>query len=93
MTITATDVKLLASERFTDDADGGGFLTATVISDGVENNVFPDISDVERATGANAFRKVYAAVLTNTVEQYRSAHVILDVSPSDPALQACCAGR
>lgn len=92
MTITATDVKLLASERFTDDADGGGFLTATVISDGVENNVFPDISDVERATGANAFRKVYAAVLTNTVEQYRSAHVILDVSPSDPGVTGLLRG-
>lgn len=86
MTITATDVKLLASERFTDDADGGGFMTATVITDGVENNVFPDISDVERAIGNNAFRKVYAAVLTATAEQYRSAHVIIDTIPSDPGV-------
>src|SRR5512139_3645633 len=86
MTISKNDVKLLASERLTDDADGGGRMTAIPVTDGVENNLFPDISDLDRAQGAVDYRKVYAAVLTNTSEVYYGANVLLDQIASDPAV-------
>ena len=39
MTITSTDIKLLASERMTDTSDGGGRRTSNVIPDGVAGNI------------------------------------------------------
>lgn len=88
MTITAADIKLLASERLNDDADGGGFMTGTVVADGVENNLFPDVSSLDRAQGAMDFRKVFAAVLTDTQDVYYGAHLVLDMVPADPAVSA-----
>lgn len=86
MTITKNDVKLLASERLTDDPDGGGFQTDVTIIDGVENNLFPDISDLDRAQGANDFRKSFGAILTATTDSYYGGHIILDLLPADPAV-------
>ncbi len=88
MTITINDIRLLASERLTDDADGGGFMTATAILDGVENNLFPDISEIDRAQGAVDYRKAYGAVLADNADVYYGAHVIIDVIPGDEAVSA-----
>jgi hypothetical protein len=83
MPITEADLKLLASERMTDDADSGGMPTATVIQDNVENNIFPDIATLDRAQGAIDFRKFYAAVLSVDQDLYFGAHAILDAIPAD----------
>jgi hypothetical protein len=88
MTITINDIRLLASERLTDDADGGGFMTANAILDGVENNLFPDISEIDRAQGAVDYRKAYGAVLADNADVYYGAHVIIDVIPGDEAVSA-----
>ncbi|MFZ2990902.1 hypothetical protein [Ideonella sp.] len=88
MPITKDDIKLLASERLTDDADGGGFMTANPITDGVENNLFPDISEIDRAQGAVDFRKAFVAVLADTSDTLFGAHVILDSVATDPAVSA-----
>lgn len=84
MTITEADIKFLAAERELDDPDGGGFMTGNVIVSGVENNLFPDISSMDRATGAVDFRKVFLAVLTAGEEVYLGAHAIIDAIPADP---------
>lgn len=88
MTITRDDIKLLASERLNDDADGGGYMTGNVIQDGVENNLFPDISEVDRAQGAVDFRKAYVAVFEIGTDTYYGAHVIIDTLPEDPSVSA-----
>ena len=51
MTILETDIKLMAAERMTDTDDGGGRETANEIVDGVSNNLFPDISRLDRVYG------------------------------------------
>jgi hypothetical protein len=83
MTITANDLKFLASQRFNDDPDGGGLPTASVVQDGVENNVFPDIGTLDRAQGRLQLRKVYPACLSLTQDTYIGAHVIVDDGPDD----------
>lgn len=93
MAILEADIKLLASERMTDDSDGGGFMTGTVVADGVENNLFPDISDADRTFGRVQLRKVYAAVTNNGADTFLGAHVVLDETPEDPAASALMAVR
>jgi len=82
-TITISDIKLLASARMNDDANGGGPMTGTAVQDGAENNVFPDVSSTDRAFGRLALRKVFPAVLNSGTDTMLGAHVILDDMPDD----------
>ena len=86
MPITKQDIKLLQAERMTEDTDGGGYMTSRVIQDGVENNLFPDVSSIDRARGAIDARKFYAAVLTDSTDVYLGSHLIFDDVPADPAV-------
>lgn len=88
MTITTTDIAILASERLNDDADGGGFMTANPVQDNVENNLFPDISSLDRARGAMDFRKIYPAVMSNNADVFYGAHLIIDEAPADSEVGA-----
>jgi hypothetical protein len=84
MAIVSTDLKLLASARMNDAADGGGEMTGVVLQDGAENNVFPDISSTDRAFGRLQMRKVYAAVLQATgTDTLLGANVILQRGSAD----------
>lgn len=82
--ITNNDVKILASERLTDAPDGGGRATGTAIEDNQINNLFPDISRLDRTAGRINLRKVFAGVSTSTSDRYLGAHAILVRGPSDP---------
>lgn len=84
MTITSGDIKLLRAEVSLDTVDGGGAITAVEVVDGASNNLFPDISELDRAYGRIALRKFFPAIQTITVDSYYGAHVILTKLPSDP---------
>jgi hypothetical protein len=82
-------VKLLASERMTDNDDGGGMVRGNVvIQDGVSNAIFPDISELDRTYGRVNLRKVFVAVQTGDTDVYYGAHVILEDAPDDPLVSA-----
>lgn len=83
MTITVADIKIMASARMVDATDGGGQMSATALQDGVENNVFPDISMLNRAQGALQLRKVFPAVLNAGTDTLLGTHVVLDDVPDD----------
>jgi hypothetical protein len=85
MAILEADVKFRASQRMTDFTDGGGLMSTTVIVDGVDNNLFDDITDLQRLFGHLSLRKVYGAVLSNNSDTYISAHALVDVPPVDAA--------
>ena len=91
-TITAADIKLLASARMNDLSDGGGAMVGTALQDGVENNVFPDISAVDRAWGKLAMRLVYPAVLNEGIDALLGANVCLDDMPDDTTVGAFLLG-
>ncbi len=85
MPITQDDVRLYASERMTDFPDGGGRMSPTVIVDGLDNNVFPDVTDIDRLTGRTSLRKIFGAVTSEDNDTYLSAHALLDDGPDDAA--------
>lgn len=84
MTIAATDVKLLKSQRLTDENDGGGRATGNAVVDGEVNNVYPDISRLDRTTGRINLRKMFAGPMTQNADAYLGAHAIVTKAPADP---------
>lgn len=83
MAIQKTDIKLMASERLTDYYDGGGEMTGTEITDGEINNLFPDISRLDRTYGRVSLRKAFLAVMTANQDMYYGAHGIITQPPED----------
>lgn len=83
MTITASNIKLLASQRMTDTEDGGGQMTGTGLQDGVDNNIFQDIASTDRAFGRLSLMKVWPAVQSADTDTLLGAHVIIDDTPDD----------
>jgi hypothetical protein len=83
MTISETDLKLLKSERMTDYEDGGGKMTSNVVVDGEVNNLFNDISQLDRTYGRVSLRKAYSAVHTASTDTYLGSHIILTDPPDD----------
>ncbi|ADE14183.1 conserved hypothetical protein [Nitrosococcus halophilus Nc 4] len=83
MPITKDDIKLLESQRMTDFDDGGGRMTGNVIVDGQSNNIFPDVSELDRTFGRVNLRKTFPAVLTPNTDVYFGAHVIVEQPPQD----------
>lgn len=83
MSIAKTDIKLMASERLTDYYDGGGQMTGVEVTDGTVNNLFPDISRLDRVYGRVSLRKAYPAVMTENTDMYYGAHAIITEPPED----------
>lgn len=84
MGITDQDIRLMASERLADTEDGGGRMTGNEVVDGVSNNLFPDVSELDRTVGRVALRKAFPAVLSANRDPYYGANVIIDRGPVDP---------
>ncbi|WP_252177187.1 hypothetical protein [Endozoicomonas sp. 4G] len=83
MAINNDDVKLFESQRLTDEQDGGGRATGTVVIDGNVNNLFQDISRIDRTIGDVALRKAYIGISTDNNDAYLGSHIILTDAPDD----------
>lgn len=88
MTIQQGDIKIMASQVLADVAEGGGAATGTEIVDGQSNNLFPDISELDRVIGRVNLRKVFPSVRTVTTDGYNGVNVIVSDIPDDPAVGA-----
>ena len=85
MTIDISSLRFYKSERMADFSDSGGQMSGNEIISGEENQVFSDISDVNRAAGSVSIRKVYAAVTSADTDEYLDAGVVVFKEPADPA--------
>ena len=83
MPIQTGDIKLLECDTMDDTAQGGGAMTGNVIVDGDSNNIFEDISSLDRTYGAVHMRKVFPSVQIQTQDKYFGAHVIISKLPGD----------
>ena len=83
MAILSGDIKILVSERLTDNDDGGGQITGTEIIDGASNNIFPDVSDLDRVYGRIRLRKLAMSVHTDNTDTLYGSMVTVDESPED----------
>ena len=59
--LTQQDLRIYKSQRLTDTPDGGGRMVNEPLT-GADNELFPPISDVDKAMGAFDAREAYAAV-------------------------------
>jgi len=84
MSIQTGDIKLLKSQVLLDTTDGGGSMTSNEVVDGLSNNLFADISELDRSYGRVSLRKAYAAVVTTNVDSYYGSHAIISRVPDDP---------
>lgn len=82
------DIKLFRPQRLTDNPDGGGLATATEIVDGEVNNLFDDISRIDRVNGELSLRKAFAIAATADTELYSDVHLIVAAPPLDPRVSA-----
>lgn len=78
------DVQLLASQRLSDSPDGGGLITSKVIVDNVVNNVWPDVSRVDRTFGAVNLRKIGVKATTPDNAIFSGLHIMCLFPPQDP---------
>ncbi|WP_018869503.1 hypothetical protein [Thioalkalivibrio sp. ALgr3] len=82
-TISLDEILLLESDRLTDEDDGGGRMTGNVVESGEANNLFPDISSLDRVYGRISLRKAYPAVRSPNTAVYYGSHVAIVEPPED----------
>ncbi len=86
MPIQEQNIVFVESQVMDDVPEGGGAATGTVIVDGQMNNVFEDISDLDRAYGRFNLRKIFLAVRTLSTDLYGGAKTVVTALPTDDAL-------
>ncbi|TCB74158.1 hypothetical protein [Acinetobacter sp. ANC 4173] len=88
MPIETNNLVLYKSERLTDTDDGGGKYSGQVIADGQSNNLFNDVSEMDRTMGRVSMRKIFPAVTTNDTDALMGATVFISENPQDPNVSA-----
>lgn len=83
MPIQTGDIELVESDTMSDVDEGGGAMTSNVIVDGESNNIFEDISTLDRVYGAVHMRKVFPRVNIQTQDKYFGSHLIISKLPKD----------
>ncbi|MGD9699458.1 hypothetical protein [Acinetobacter sp.] len=88
MAIETKDLVIYKSERLTDNSDGGGKYSGVVVQDGISNNLFNDISEMDQTIGDVSMRKIFPAVTTEDVDLLMGATVFISELPEDPNVSA-----
>ena len=88
MPVETNNLVLYKSERLTDTTDGGGKYSGQVVIDGESNNLFPDVSELDRTMGRVSLRKIFAAVNNNDTESLMGSTVFVSKNPDDPNVSA-----
>lgn len=88
MPIETNNLVLYKSERLTDTPDGGGKYSGQVVVDGESNNLFPDVSELDRTMGRVSLRKIFAGVNSNDTESLMGSTVFISKNPDDPNVSA-----
>jgi len=86
MPIQQENIVFVESQVMDDVPEGGGAATGNVIADGQMNNVFPDISDLDRAYGRFNLRKLAVGVRTASTDLFGGAKTLITDLPEDEAI-------
>ncbi len=79
----------MQSQRLDDSNEGGGMMTGNEVVDGEMNNLFPDISRLDRTYGRVQLRKAFPAVMTDNKNPYYGAHIIFTKPAQDENVKCC----
>lgn len=88
MPVETNNLVLYKSERLTDTTDGGGKYSGQVVVDGESNNLFPDVSELDRTMGRVSLRKIFAGINNNDTESLMGSTVFVSKNPDDPNVSA-----
>ena len=88
MPVETNNLVLYKSERLTDTSDGGGKYSGQVVVDGESNNLFPDVSELDRTMGRVSLRKIYAGINNNDTDSLMGSTVFVSKNPDDPNVSA-----
>lgn len=88
MAIETKDLVIYKSERLTDNSDGGGKYSGVVVQDGISNNLFNDVSEMDRTMGDVSMRKIFPAVTTEDTDLLMGATVFVSELPEDTNVSA-----
>ena len=88
MPIETNNLVLYKSERLTDTSDGGGKYSGQVVIDGESNNLFPDVSELDRTMGRVSLRKIFAGINNNDTDSLMGSTVFVSKNPNDPNVSA-----
>jgi len=88
MAIETKDLVIYKSERLTDNSDGGGKYSGVVVQDGISNNLFNDVSEMDRTMGDVSMLKIFPAVTTEDTDLLMGATVFVSELPEDPNVSA-----
>ena len=88
MPVETNNLVLYKSERLTDTADGGGKYSGQVVVDGESNNLFPDVSELDRTMGRVSLRKIFAGINNDDTESLMGSTVFISKNPDDPSVSA-----
>lgn len=88
MPIEINNLVLYKSERLADTSDGGGKYSGQVVTDGESNNLFPDVSELDRTMGRVSLRKIFPAINNNGTESLMGSTVFISKNPADPNVSA-----
>lgn len=83
MPILQDDIKIFKSEAMNDLDHGGGQSTGDQVISGQSNQIFNDISTLDRTYSAVHLRKVYGAINTQTTDLGYGSHAIIAKIPTD----------
>lgn len=86
MPILENNIKFVASQVMDDVPEGGGASTGNVIVDGQMNNIYEDVSDLDRALGRFSMRKIYLAIKTLSTDLFGGAKTVITALPIDDAI-------
>lgn len=75
MTIQSSELKMYKAAVNNDQSTNGGRMSATQVASGVKNNLFPDVSQAQRAAGLIRLRKLFLKVASAANETLSNALV------------------
>lgn len=84
MTITKSDLQLIKAADMTDNDTGGGLPSNQMIENGKSNEVFDDVTSLQKASGGVSLRKIFAGVMTDTDEKLLASYFVISQLPTNP---------
>ncbi|SDB88732.1 hypothetical protein [Acinetobacter boissieri] len=88
MAIETKNLVIYGAQRQTDTEDGGGQYNGVIIQDGQSNNLFDDVSELDRTMGNVSMRKIFPAVNTSDTDKLMGGIAFIAKNPSDNAVSA-----
>lgn len=88
MAIETKNLVIYGAQRQTDTEDGGGQYNGVIIQDGQSNNLFDDVSELDRTMGNVSMRKIFPAVNTSDTDKLMGSVAFIAQNPSDNAVSA-----